>query len=241
MLKRSLTTLSAALLSGALLELVLLLPSAANAGSSDQAWVERAQQRLNSLGCNAGPVDGDIGEWTRSAIIRFQSRHGFDQTGRLGSTTRARLYSDQARRCDTRPVPARTGAGRRVVVSQRQNWVWLVARDGRTVAQSGIIDNPGELGKGVTRVGSFCGRSARIKRNTDGGDLWLENYVRFAPCGFGFHRIPTYKSNGEQIHPTWMVGTNLRESHGCIRLPKPFSKKMWDFARIGTPVHVVHR
>jgi hypothetical protein len=230
MLKRIRTSLAVVLLSA-----VVLLPSAANA----EAWVERAQQRLGSLGCNAGPADGDLGVRTRSAIIRFQSRHRLHQTGRLNDTTRARLYSDHARHCDTRPEPAHSGTGRRIVISQRQNWAWLVGRDGHTIAQSGLIDNPAVLGTGVTRVRSYCGRAARIKRNTDGGDLWLENFVRFAPCGIGFHRIPTYKSTGRQIHPTWMVGTNLRESHGCIRLPKPFSKKVWDFASIGTRVHVV--
>ena len=33
--------------------------------------------------------------------------------------------------------------------------------------------------------------------------------MRFAPCGFGFHRIPRAKSGGRQIHPDWYLGTNL--------------------------------
>ena len=242
MLKRSRTvpSLRSALLSfvlsAVLLSPALLSPATAGAGPG----VERVQQRLNALGCDAGPVDGDLGDWTRSAIIRFQSRHRFSQTGRLNSTTRTRLYSDQAKHCNTRPVPRRSGHGRRIVVSQRQNWVWLVGPDGHPVAQSGMIDNSGELHTGAAKVGSYCGRTARIKRNSDaGGSLWLENFVRFAPCGFGFHRIPLSKTSGDQIHPSWMVGTNLRESHGCLRLPKRFSKRVWDFGRIGTPVHVV--
>jgi len=229
MLKPTLTTLALSLL------LTGLGAPAANA----EAWVERAQHRLNELGCNAGPVDGELGVWTRSALIRFQSRHGLRQTGRLNDTTRSRLYSDRAHRCDSRPVPPHSGTGRRIVVSQRQNWVWLVGRGGRTLAQSGMIDNPRVLDRGTTRVRSYCGRAARIRRNTDGGGLWLENFVRFAPCGIGFHRIPTYKSNGEQNHPTRLTGTNLRESHGCVRLPGPFSRRVWEFGTIGTRVRVV--
>ena len=80
-----------------------------------------------------------------------------------------------------------------------------------------MVDNAGELGRGSYRVGSYCGRAARIERNRS-GEVWLDNFVRFAACGFGFHRIPTSMSNGAQIHPDWMLGTNLRESHGCIRL-----------------------
>ncbi|WP_182481297.1 L,D-transpeptidase family protein [Nocardioides immobilis] len=200
--------------------------------------VERAQRRLNHLGCKSGPVDGVMGEWTRSAIIRFQSRHRLSQSGRLTAATTRRLYGDRARRCDVRPVPRHSGTGRRIVISQRQNWVWVVARGGRVVAQSGMIDNPGELGTGWKRVGSYCGRTAKIRHNTS-GSLWLDNFTRFAACGIGFHRIPRYMSNGNQIHPDWMVGTNLRQSHGCIRLPKPFSARLWDFGRIGTRVRVV--
>ncbi len=215
----------------------LLVQSPAEAGS---AGVERAQRRLNQLGCSSGPADGVMGEWTKSAVIRFQSRHRLSQSGTLTETTRRRLYADSARRCDTRPIPARSGTGRRIVISQRQNWVWLVSRRGAVVAQSGMIDNPSELGTGWKKVGSYCGRSAKIERNgVPSGDLWLDNFTRFAPCGIGFHRIPRYVSNGRQIHPDWMVGTNMRTSHGCIRLPNAFSEKLWDFGTIGTPVRVV--
>ena len=201
--------------------------------------VERAQRRLNQLGCRSGPVDGHLGEWTRSAVIRFQSRHRLSQTGNLNGPTTRKLYDDRAHRCDVRPVPPGSGTGRRIVISQRQNWVWLVASGGRVVHQSGMIDNPRELGTGWKRVGSYCGRTAKIRRNHDAsGSLVLQNFTRFAACGIGFHRIPTYRS-GNQIHPDWMVGTNLRESHGCVRLPKPFSARLWNFGRIGTRVRVV--
>ena len=228
-----LRTLLAILLTG----LVLVAASPAPADASPA--VERAQRRLNQLGCQSGPVDGRMGEWTRSAVIRFQSRHRLSQTGNLNRATTRKLYDDRAHRCDVRPVPPHSGTGRRIVISQRQNWVWLVGSGGRILHQSGMIDNPGELGTGWKRVGSYCGRSAKIRRNTDAsGSLILQNFTRFAACGIGFHRIPTYR-NGNQIHPDWMVGTDLRESHGCIRLPKPFSERLWDFGRIGTRVRVV--
>lgn len=201
--------------------------------------VERAQRRLHQLGCDPGPRDGVMGERTRSAVLRFQSRHRLARTGNLTAATQRTLYDDRAHRCDVRPVPARSGTGRRIVISQRQNWVWLVARGGRVVGQSGMIDNPGELGTGWERVGSYCGRSARIRRNRDAsGTLVLEHFTRFAPCGIGFHRIPTHRG-GAQIHPAWLVGTDLRRSHGCVRLPKAFAARLWDFGRIGTRVRVV--
>jgi peptidoglycan hydrolase-like protein with peptidoglycan-binding domain len=222
-----------------LVVLAVLASLVVSSPASATASTEKAQRRLNSLGCNAGPVDGKLGEWTRSAVIRFQSRHHLAQTGGLTTTTRAKLYADSARRCDTRPVPAGSGTGKRIVISQRQNWVWLVRANGTVRAQGGIVDNPGELGRGSYHVGSYCGRAARIERNSS-GEVWLDNFVRFAACGFGFHRIPTAMSNGAQIHPDWMLGTNLRESHGCIRLSNGLSEKVWDFtAGGGTKVRVV--
>jgi len=222
----------------ALLLAGLVLVGAPLAPADASPAVERAQRRLNQLGCKAGPVDGAMGEWTRSAVLRFQSRHRLPQSGRLTAATTRKLYADDARRCDVRPVPPQSGTGRRIVISQRQNWVWLVASGGRVVAQSGMLDNPRVLGPGWKRVGSYCGRTAKIRHNTS-GSLWLDNFTRFAACGIGFHRIPRSMSSGNQIHPDWLVGTNLRQSHGCIRVPKAFSARVWDFGRIGTRVRVV--
>ncbi len=214
-----------------------LLPAPAQAGG---AGVEKAQRRLNQLDCNAGPVDGQLARWTRSAIVRFQSRHHLAQNAKLTRATRQRLFADGARQCDRRPVPARTGHGRRVVISQGQNWVWLVGPQGKVVDQGGMIDLPSELSRGWHRSGSYCGRAARIKRNTTANRaVWLHNFVRFAPCGIGFHRVPTYRSNGNQIHPNWYLGTNFARSHGCIRLSKSLSLRLWRFTTSRTRVRVV--
>ncbi|MFC4784813.1 L,D-transpeptidase family protein [Nocardioides sp. MAHUQ-72] len=237
-LPRSLTGLTAIVTALATALVVVLAVAPADAAGS--AWVEKAQRRLNHLGCSAGPADGDLGPWTRSAVVRFQSRTGKAQTGRLDPPTRRRLYADAAPRCDRRPVPARSGTGRRIVISQQQNWVWLVGPKGGVRAQGGIVDNPSVLHRGSYGTGSYCGRAARIKRNsTSSGEVWLWNFVRFAPCGIGFHRIPTYQSNGAQMHPNWYLGTNRAESHGCIRLSRAMSLEVWRFTTRHTRVRVV--
>lgn len=207
----------------ALVSPLMTTPAAADAG------VLRAQQRLNALHCDAGPADGRLGSHTRSAIIRFQSRHWLSQSGALGPTTRRALYSTKARRCDVRPVPANSGTGRRIVISQRQNWIWLVGTGGKVVAQAGIVDNPDVLRKGTWRTGSYCGRPARVLLNQS-GSVWMDNFVRFAPCGIGFHRIPRRKSTGRQMHADYFLGTNLAgDSHGCVRLSRTMAFKLWDF------------
>ncbi len=215
---------------------LVYVPSPAEA----DAWIVKAQRRLNALRCDAGPASGTVGPRTRSAVVRFQSRHGMAQTGRLSGPVRDRLQGSDARRCDLRPVPKSSGIGRRIVLSQAQNWVWLVGPQGGVIAQGGVIDLPSELSKGRHTTGSYCGRAARIKRNTTtSGQVWLHNFVRFAPCGIGFHRIPTFRSNGRQIHPDWYLGTNFTRSHGCIRLSRAMSLRVWNFTVRRTTVRVV--
>ncbi|MEV6266233.1 L,D-transpeptidase family protein [Kribbella sp. NPDC051936] len=201
--------------------------------------VKAAQARLNTLGCTSGPVDGKAGAMTQAATVRFQSANVLSQTGSLNSTTYARLMASTAKRCDVRAVPRRSGTGRRIVVSQTQNWVWLIDARGKVVRQGGIIDNPTYLKAGTYTSGSKCGRPARVLRNTDGGRLYLNHFVRFAPCGVGFHQIPTYKSNGQQIHADWLLGTNYRASHGCIRVSASMSIAIWSFAAGATRVVVM--
>ena len=213
--------------------LLVATPSQASSG------VQTLQRRLNSLGCGAGPVDGKPGTWTRAAVIRFQAANRLGQDGRVGPTTSRALHGPRQVRCDRRPV-AGSAKGRRIVISQRQNYLWLVRAGGSVVTQGGLIDNPGVLRPGTYRSGSKCGRGAKIRDNSDAsGRLRLHNFVRFAPCGIGFHQIPQYRPSGNQIHSDRLLGTNYRESHGCIRVSRSMSRKIWSFATIGTKVVVV--
>ncbi len=224
---------------------VTLAPPSASAsappsGSAASPAAVRLQQRLNALGCDAGRADGRADRHRRTAVIRFQAAAHLEQTGHLDRRTRARLTGAKPPRCDARPVPAHSGSGRRIVVSQRQNYVWLVGPRGGVAAQGPMVDNTRVLRPGKHAVGSYCGRAARIKRNQDyGGGLWLDDFVRFAPCGIGFHRVPRHKSDGRQIHPDWLLGTDLEESHGCLRLSKQLADRVWDFTARPTPVRVV--
>lgn len=203
----------------------------------------RVQQRLGQLRCDPGPADGRLGDHTRSALVRVQTRHGLRPSGRPDAATRRLLASPRAQRCDLRPVPRSSGRGRRVVLSQRQSWIWLVAADGRVVAQGGVVDNPGVLKRGRYRTGSQCGRPARVRVNRSAhGNLLLDHFVRFAPCGIGFHRIPRYVAGGAPLHAEYYLGTDLRgESSGCVRLSERMARTVWDFTaqRASTPVVVL--
>lgn len=220
-----------------------LVVTGATAADGASDGVSTRQRQLRYLGCEPGPIDGRAGRMTQAALIRFQAANGLRQSGRLDTTTRQRLSSTKRIACDRRPVPARSGTGRRIVISQTQNWIWLVEPGNRVALQAGVVDNPSKLRPGSYTTGSKCGRPARVRTNTSAsGSVNLDHFVRFAPCGIGFHRIPTQRrSPYAQIHPDWWLGTDFDASHGCIRLSARTAKRVWDFTAAGVTRVVVLR
>lgn len=213
---------------------------AAGAGVSARSELVGFQRHLNQLGCDAGHPDGVLDAHMRDAVRRFQSRHGRAMTGRLDKATKRLLRGSSTVRCDRRPVPRHSGTGRRIVVSQHQDWIWLVRADGSVAAQAGMVDAPRVLAPGHYATGSYCGRAARIAENTDlTGRYWLDHFVRFAPCGIGFHRVPRLKSTGRQIHPDWVLGTDQATSDGCLRLSQAVAGRVWRFTSRRTQVRVL--
>ena len=202
--------------------------------------LQSAQYRLNQFGCDAGAVNGQPSDHTKDAIIRFQAANHLTQSGKLTDITRAKLVKPTAIACNKRPVPSSTGTGKRIVVSQKQNWIWLVRSDGSISGQGGMIDNPDVVRVGTYYTGSKCGRPAKILHNRDYSlRLQLDYVTRVIACGVGFHRVPTYVGTNTQIHPDWMLGTNQMTSHGCTRVSNETAKKIWYFATSGTKVVVV--
>ncbi|MFD0988241.1 peptidoglycan-binding protein [Methyloligella solikamskensis] len=63
----------------------------ADAKEPSPALVSKAQSLLNSLGYDAGPVDGALGEMTRSAILDFERRNGLPETGEVSIPLVSRL------------------------------------------------------------------------------------------------------------------------------------------------------
>jgi len=55
----------------------------------------------------------------------------------------------------------------------------------------------------------------------------------------GLATVTVAKSNGRQIHPDWLLGTNYRASHGWIRVSASMSSAIWSFAAGATRVVVM--
>ena len=70
---------------------------AATAGSdlsTDRSVVMDLQKRLNKLGYDAGPADGQMGPKTRAAILSYQRDAGVKPDGRLSAGLMERLRAD---------------------------------------------------------------------------------------------------------------------------------------------------
>ncbi len=131
------------------------------------------------------------------------------------------------------PLPAGSGQGRRVVFSEGDQRVWLVADRGRVqrsyLVSGSVYDN---LDPGTYEVYS---RSEHAIGVDDSGTMNL--FVRFTQgenAAIGFHDIPV--DDGKRVQGVEALGTPT--SHGCIRQRHADAKALWDFAPIGTTVVV---
>lgn len=215
--------------------------AASTASLTVSRTVANAQRLLNGIGCDAGTVDGRAGTHTKSAIIRFQAANRLSQSGTLTTATWDRLAATRKVACNKRPVPGSSGTGRRMVVDRTQNWIWLVRSDGTIRWQGGMIDNPDVWRSGTYKSGSACGRPAHSRYGLDySKTLRLDYFTRLVTglCGVGFHRVPVYRSSGNQIHPDWYLGTNLKESHGCMRVTMRTAQEITWFTANSTKVVV---
>jgi lipoprotein-anchoring transpeptidase ErfK/SrfK len=196
-----------------------------------------AKGQLRRLGCFIGEASAD-GIRFETALIRFQAANGMTQSGDLTRATQRRLAKDKAVPCNDRPVPSHTGKGRRIVMSQGQNWLWVVNKNDKVVAQGGVVDNDW-LPQDTYRTGAQCGKPARSRYRTDrSGALEIDYFVRLTQCIVGMHEIPVSKRTGNPIHPDYYVGTDLSKSHGCIRMMTSLIKAVYDFAAVPTKVVV---
>ncbi len=131
------------------------------------------------------------------------------------------------------PLPAASGQGRRVVFSEGEQRVWLVA-DGGAVQRSYLVSGSvyDNLDPGTYEVYS---RSEHAIGYDDSGTMNL--FVRFTQgdnAAIGFHDIPV--DDGTPLQSVAELGTPT--SHGCIRQRHRDARALWDFAPIGTTVVV---
>lgn len=157
-------------------------------------------------------IDGVAGYQTQQAVIAFQAWNGLDRDGVVGPVTAAAL--DGARR----PKPRPGGPARRIEV-YRDRGVALLVEAGRT--KRAIHVSSGAPGT-ETPAGRYSVFRKELQSWSVPFQTWLP-YASYFNAGIAFHEYP-------EVPP-------YPASHGCVRVPAPEAKGVYDFASLGT--HVV--
>ncbi len=130
------------------------------------------------------------------------------------------------------PIPANSGAGRRVVYCNSCQRVWLVEENGWVFASYTVSGRRNYPKNGTYHV---------FRRINPGWSktLRLPYFVGFTygnTTDVGFHGIPLER-DGAPIQSDSQLGTP--RSHGCVRQSQWAAKLMWDWATMGTTVVVI--
>lgn len=188
--------------------------SAALEFGSEGPGVVQVTTRLAKLGyLGQDDVGRRFRHATRWAVMAFQKHEGIGVDGIVGPETRASLQQAE------RPS-APQGKGRRLVVLLSKQLAYLVGKRDRV--RRAILVSTGRKGFRTPR-GTFE-VFWRERRS------WSSEYGVWLRWSAYFHR-------GYAFHGSWKVPARPA-SHGCVRVPIPFARNVYDFARLGTKVVV---
>jgi hypothetical protein len=135
-----------------------------------------------------------------------------------------------------RPVPKRSGDGRRIVYSERTpQHAWLVDARGRVVRDFPVSGRKDWPRPGTYRVFS---KSPRSYSTTYGVSFrWMVRFAHGHSASIGFHTIPRYRS-GRLMHPLSKLGKPVGRG-GCPHSADPDARFLYRWAGIGATVVVV--
>jgi lipoprotein-anchoring transpeptidase ErfK/SrfK len=134
-----------------------------------------------------------------------------------------------------RPLPARSGTGRRIVYSEKiPQHIWLVNADGsiaRDFAASGRANWP--------RIGTYrvYSKSARSNNARYGVTFrWMVRFTFGHSSAIGFHSIPRYY-NGKPMQSVAQLGQAVGKG-GCPHSADADAQYLYAWAALGTTVVV---
>jgi lipoprotein-anchoring transpeptidase ErfK/SrfK len=159
-------------------------------------------------------VDGVEGYRTQQAVIAFQAWNGLGRDGVVGPQTTAALASAH------RPKPRAGGPDHRIEV-YRSRGVALLVEHGR-LKRAIHVSSGGPATP--TPAGTYEVFRKELKSWSVPFQVWLP-YASYFNQGIAFHEYP-------DVPP-------FPASHGCVRVPAPEAKGVYEFASLGTTVVVI--
>jgi lipoprotein-anchoring transpeptidase ErfK/SrfK len=182
-----------------------------NTGATSAASVQKRLVALRYL--PAGAITGHWGYRTSEALVAFQAWQGLQRDGTVGPKTLAALAAASA------PVP-RTHVKGRLIEIYRALGVTLLVDNGHVVRA--VHSSSGKPGY-TTPAGTYSVFRKESKSWSRPYRVWLP-YASYFNRGVALHAYPTIPA-----YPA---------SHGCIRIPTPEARFVYQFAAYHTPVTV---
>jgi hypothetical protein len=236
-----------------------------SSGDTGEA-VECAQRALRAAGYYDGEITGTFDSATVAATRSFQSEIGLYVDGIVGKNTATELgvwpgsdafivrtppppegatdlwglplSSVASAGDDAPPLPdgAGQGSGHRVVYDRASQRVWAVDDDERIVRS--YLVSGSRYRNEVPGVHTVYSKSEMAL----GWDLtanlpYMIRYTETDRGHIGFHAIPYWKESGEYLQTDEELGEKL--SGGCTRQAYLDAQFLWQFADVGTEVHVL--
>jgi lipoprotein-anchoring transpeptidase ErfK/SrfK len=143
-----------------------------------------------------------------------------------------------------RPLPEKSGKGKRIVVQNGLNWVWIVDENEQVVKSVPVSGREGVPKPGKYRVMS----KSEFSQSIFFPEIKMKWSVRFAisPNGkntISFHSIPTCAWEGGQCSPVGPMQTveqlGTFQSGGCVRMLDTDAEFLYNFVEVGTRVLVI--
>jgi hypothetical protein len=159
-------------------------------------------------------VDGRAGYRTQQAIMAFQAWNGLTRDGVAGPVTKAKLATA------ARPQGRGTGPSRRIEV-HRAKGVLLEISGGKVIRAIHVSTGAAAT---ATPSGGYKVFRKELRSWSFPFSTWLP-YASYFNNGIAFHEYPDVPA--------------FPASHGCVRVPAPEAKGVYEFAAQGTAVVVL--
>ncbi len=117
--------------------------------------VKQIQLRLMELGFYNGEIDGQFGPSTKNSVIWFQTQHGLDADGIIGSSTYNVLFGKEAQKAVPTPSPSPTISPIEKAKENSENFLLLVNKHiklGKDYTPSNLINVEDILDKEYAKV-----------------------------------------------------------------------------------------
>ncbi len=160
-----------------------------------------------------GSADGVAGYQTEQAVMAFQAWEGLARDGVVGPQTKGALATAR------RPRPRAGGPPKRIEVYREKGVALLIANGKVKRAVHVSTGAPGTS----TPAGTFEVFRKEERSWSVPFQVWLP-WASYFTGGIAFHEYP-------DVPP-------FPASHGCVRVPAPEARMLYDFAAMGTTIVV---